>query len=60
MTVMVNNATGLGDLWQMEFGRWLTGGQQLAMDMPEAGGHVAQELVRMGHGGAGGGTPRKL
>lgn len=57
---MVNNVTGLGDLRQMEFGRWLTGAQQLAVDMPEAGGHVAQELVRTGCGGVGGETPRRL
>ncbi|XP_054660764.1 collagen alpha-3(VI) chain-like [Grus americana] len=45
--VAVNNVTGLGDLQQMEFGRWLGSGQQLAVDMPEAGGHVAQELLAL-------------
>lgn len=57
VTVAVNNSTGLGDLRQMEFGRWLGRGQQLAVDMPEAGGHVAQELVRTGRAGVGGGVP---
>lgn len=57
VTVAVNNVTGLGDLQQVEFGRWLGSGQQLAVDMPEAGGHVAQELVRMSSGGVGGGVP---
>ncbi|XP_009467127.1 PREDICTED: collagen alpha-3(VI) chain-like [Nipponia nippon] len=47
VTVAVNNATGLGDLQQVEFGRWLGSGQQLAVDMPEAGGHVAQELLAL-------------
>ncbi|KAM6191175.1 collagen alpha-6(VI) chain-like [Sarcoramphus papa] len=47
VTVAVNNVTGLGDLQQMEFGRWLGSGQQLAVDMPEAGGHVAQELLAL-------------
>lgn len=57
VTVAVNNVTGLGDLQQMEFGRWLASGQHLTVDMPEVGGHVAQELVRMGYGGEGGGGP---
>ncbi|XP_074930686.1 uncharacterized protein LOC142048062 [Phalacrocorax aristotelis] len=47
VTVVVNNATGLGDLQQLEFGRQLGSGQQLAVDMPEAGGHVAQELLAL-------------
>ncbi|GAB0200238.1 collagen alpha-3(VI) chain-like [Grus japonensis] len=52
--VAVNNVTGLGDLQQMEFGRWLGSGQQLAVDMPEAGGHVAQELGPPGEAGSDG------
>ncbi|KAM6040520.1 uncharacterized protein VSU04_015079 [Chlamydotis macqueenii] len=47
VTVAVNNVTGLGDLQKVEFGRWLGSGQQLAVDMPEAGGHVAQELLAL-------------
>ncbi|KAM6235179.1 collagen alpha-4(VI) chain-like [Porphyrio hochstetteri] len=45
--VAVNNVTGLGDLQQMEFGQRLGNGQQLSVDMPEAGGHVAQELLAL-------------
>lgn len=51
LTVAVNNATRLGELQQLEFGRRMGNGQQLSIDMPEAGGHVAQELVRMGGDG---------
>ncbi|XP_052662770.1 collagen alpha-3(VI) chain-like isoform X2 [Harpia harpyja] len=47
VTVAVNNVTGLGDLQQMEFGRWLASGQHLTVDMPEVGGHVAQELLAL-------------
>lgn len=57
VTVAVNNVTGLGDLQQLEFGRWLGGGQQLAVDMPEAGGRLAQELVRTSSAGVGGRVP---
>uniref|UniRef100_A0A8B9DUN4 Uncharacterized protein n=1 Tax=Anser cygnoides TaxID=8845 RepID=A0A8B9DUN4_ANSCY len=47
LTVAVNNATRPGDLQQVEFGRRMGNGQQLAVDMPEAGGHVAQELLAL-------------
>ncbi|XP_074664145.1 uncharacterized protein LOC141916019 [Strix aluco] len=47
VTVAVNNVTGLGDLQQLEFGRWLASGQHLAVDAPEAGGVLAQELLAL-------------
>nr|XP_038022993.1 collagen alpha-1(I) chain-like isoform X2 [Anas platyrhynchos] len=47
LTVAVNNATRLGELQQLEFGRRMGNGQQLSIDMPEAGGHVAQELLAL-------------
>ncbi|CAM9765601.1 unnamed protein product [Bubo scandiacus] len=47
VTVAVNNMTGLGDLQQLEFGRWLASGQHLAVDAPEAGGILAQELLAL-------------
>ncbi|XP_068026641.1 collagen alpha-4(VI) chain-like [Melanerpes formicivorus] len=47
LLVGVNNGSGLGDLRQMEFGRQLGSGQQLALDMPEAAGHLAQELLAL-------------
>ncbi|XP_026723359.1 collagen alpha-4(VI) chain-like [Athene cunicularia] len=45
--VAVNNVTGLGDLQQLELGRWLASGQHLAVDAPEAGGVLAQELLAL-------------
>ncbi|XP_074784460.1 uncharacterized protein LOC141971191 [Athene noctua] len=47
VTVAVNNVTGLGDLQQLELGRWLASGQHLAVDAPEAGGVLAQELLAL-------------
>ncbi|XP_062452649.1 collagen alpha-3(VI) chain-like [Rhea pennata] len=47
LTVAVNNASGLEHLRLVEFGRQPGQGAQLAVDMPEVGGHVAQELLAL-------------